>query len=299
MGSGTLSVQFEALPPPVVTGMTIGGGGTLSGALCVWTNASQLAVMNCTVGVSPLRFSGSYMFDLTFTVGGVPLTVDYLNPVSARSAYMHMPYSASFVPNQPYDLVITNGNGLNLTYPGYVSFTSATNIAFIDDCRDVGVQDSVAYTNCLAGDTLSMTVNNVPAGQPAFTVTIVSADEGNSTCTNPQYASSTKLACTVPLRTTAAASWDALLVQWASGASMWVPSRFYIYDDIGACPHHCCHGLRRSQQRQPHPHTVWRRRDADVDRPALPHIQLQHRHRRSTAILLQQPSALQQPAHIQ
>jgi hypothetical protein len=235
MGSGTLSVQFEALPPPTLTSINIASGTTLAGASCVWTDVNRTALVNCTVGVSGVNFGGSYLFDIAFTVGGLPMTVDYLNPNTATRAFMHMPYSPAFVPNTPYDLVITNGNGLSITYPGFVSFTSETNIAFIDDCRDVGTQDSVGYTNCLVNDTLNMTINNVPAGQPAFTVTIVSASVGNSTCTDPHYVSSTKLACTVPPRSTAASNWDALLVQWVGGAFMWVPSRFYIYDDIDDC----------------------------------------------------------------
>ena len=234
-GSGTLSVQFAPLPPPSVTGVRIAGSPTLSGASCAWTNASQLALTNCTIGVSGLTFTGNYLYGLSFSVGGLPMTVDYLNPVSARSAYMHMPYSASaFQPNTPYDLVISNGNGLNLTYAGYVSFTAAINIAYIDDCRDVGTEDSVGAVNCLPGDTLSVAVNNAPAGQPAFTVTIVAAGLANSTCADPQYSPAGKLTCTLPPRAVASTNWDALLLQWADGSSAWVPGRFFVYDDIDA-----------------------------------------------------------------
>ena len=189
--STQLSIQFAALPLPSYTMISpYQYSSVLPG--CMW-GLNGTTIVNCTAGYSSIRITGNYLYEVTATIGGQPLTVLLRLQSNAVTLYLSVPLY-NFQPGRLYDLVLTSPTG-SITVPNYISFAGTPTIVSAA-CRDPLLPIDIAVLGCEPGDTVTLNGPYLPPPTIAFTVTVYSlASQQNVTCSNPRYNSEYQLAC--------------------------------------------------------------------------------------------------------
>ena len=193
--STQMSVQFAPLPPPSFN--TVAPYSYYELALlpaCVW-GFNRSSIVNCTAGSGLIRVQGSYLFQVTATVNGLPMTplsYTYLTATPTLAYFVAPLYN--FQPGVLYDVVLTGASG-SVTLPKYMSFSGLATIVSAA-CRDPLLPSDVASLACLPGETVTLNGPYLPPPSTAFTITVYSVtSEQNVTCASPRYNSEFQLAC--------------------------------------------------------------------------------------------------------
>ena len=116
-----LYVQFAPLPPPSYSSITPYTSNTFA-TPCQWNNANRTALNQCTAGSSGIQILGHYLYGLSASVGGLPLTPTPQVEQDVTMAALTLPLY-NFEPGVAYDLVLSAVSG-TLTLPGFISFSA-------------------------------------------------------------------------------------------------------------------------------------------------------------------------------
>lgn len=225
----TVYAQFEPLPPPVIT--TVRLSANQDGA-CQWTDANKTALTGCVAGLSLIMWTGNYIYDMQVTIGGQPMsTLDWFGN-SATNMYLALPVY-DYETNVAYDVVFSNGN-YTITWPSYITFSTAPAIPIIQGCRDSywnsGITPAGGNLYCVLGETMKMQLVNAPVSQPPFIVTLITAAQNSSlTCLNSRYLTDSQIGCDVPSGGGISGGLNSIVIQWLNGASA-LATRFTTFD---------------------------------------------------------------------
>ena len=227
VSTSVLQVQFAPLPLPYFTSIAPYSFDNVN-PQCQW-GPNRSTIVNCLAGGSGIRISGHYFYQLTVTIGGLPLTITPIAQQEVTLASLTTPL-ANYVPGQLYDLVLTAASG-SVTMPSFISFSAAPAIVTAA-CKDPTLPTDIGTLGCQVGEMILMNGPNLPPSSTPFAVTIYSAySRQNASCANPRYTSDTQLACDVltPGQPSSTA-WDTLYLQWATGLSLVLSNRFDAWD---------------------------------------------------------------------
>ena len=191
--SRPMTIQFAALPSPSYTSIAPYLYYNLPGlSSCVWGPSSS-SLVNCTAGWGMIAVIGQYLYEVTATIGGQPMTTAIRIRSNFRTLYLVMPLY-NFQPGLLYDIVLTSASG-SITVPRYVSFSGQPTIVSAA-CRDPLLAVDIASLACQAGETVTMNGPYLPPPTTPFTVTVYSLhSKQNVTCSSPRYNTAYQLAC--------------------------------------------------------------------------------------------------------
>ena len=192
--SRPMTIQFAALPPPSNIWVAPYVFYNLPGLPgCV--RGPNSTILNCTAGSSMIAVRGTYLYEVTVTIGGQPMTntFNHLLQSDASVLYLVTPLY-NFQPGLLYDIVLTSASG-SITLPSYVSFSGQPTIVSAA-CRDPLLAVDIASLACQAGETVTMNGPYLPPPTTPFTVTVYSLhSKQNVTCSSPRYNTAYQLAC--------------------------------------------------------------------------------------------------------
>ena len=198
-----LAISFAPLPPPNVTSIVIQSCDSP-------TLANQPAYYNCKPGVSAMSLRGSYMYELTVLVAGVPCVV---SRATAIQYYCELPLldSNSYTPGVQYPISIYNDAG-NITQEATVSFTAQPTIATLVPCSDHAEPYLYASAYCQPGDRLTIVGSRFPTDDSTVQVILTSTNSptrgpnANVSCLSASVQDSSTIVCTLPTLNTSIAS---------------------------------------------------------------------------------------------
>ena len=228
LSTSALQVQFDALPPPTYSSIIPYNFFNVN-PTCQW-GPNRTSIVNCTAGGSGIQITGHYLYQLTVTIKGLPLTITPIAQQEVTLAALTTPIG-SYVPGQLYDLELSAAGG-SITVPTFVSFSGAPAIVTAA-CKDPTLPTDIGTLACQVGETITLNGPNLPPFSTPFTVSIYSASsQQNVTCANPRYTSNTQLACEmmtpgIPSTT----SWDTWYVQWVTGLTLVLRGRYDAWDN--------------------------------------------------------------------
>ena len=160
------SISFAALPPPTVFSVV--------SRQCTQINA--FIYIGCEPVTGSIQFNGHYFYNAIVTLTapglgsfGCRADVSALSAPSTTAVVCYLPLIPSDTNGQVWDVTITTPAG-RLNYPGLVTFSTATLLAFLVACNMNARQpliDSLYYLNCQPSATLTIRVSASPPILPS------------------------------------------------------------------------------------------------------------------------------------
>ena len=237
LAGSAVTVRFASLPAPVLTSIIPVWYANDSRSACV--KQADTSITGCLPGFSILRFQGNYLYGLTATVGGQAMTPLSFVAGTATTVDLLFPTVSSYQSGTMYDLVLRTAAGA-VTLPSAVSFAVSPAISAAARCTSSGVQANTGALWCQTGNTLRLTVANMPSPQPStFTVQISSpwAQGASGSCNNPRYEGANAIACDLSAAPTLSVTnpsksknTDVLTVTWSDGTSTVANQRIGVWD---------------------------------------------------------------------
>ena len=193
--TNTLPISFVPLPPPNVTSIYVSNCNNTD-------NSNQPAYFDCLPGVSGVGLVGSYMYELTVLLAGVPCVATSALPTRFQCT---LPLIDSYTPGQQYPISIYNDAG-NITQKATVSYTAQPTIATLVPCSDHADAVLAASAYCQPGSQLTIVGSRFPINDPTVQVTLTSRASpmgGGSAvtvfCLSAAVQDSSTVVCTLPL----------------------------------------------------------------------------------------------------
>ena len=205
-----LAVSFIPQPAPVITNVTIGPGSA-----CQGTNGTG-PYTNCVPLVSYVNIAGSYIYDVSVTVGGSPCAS--LITVNAQLLRCVLPLLSG---TGSFDLVVSDPNAATTAYAtisGLVSYRSGPTISSVTTCTTTGMTNYLGFFFgglCSEGAQVTISGNNFPTtSDSTLAVSMTWSPNGpvwqrpayaqapiSVLCSSPIVLSSSAISCTLPYLT--------------------------------------------------------------------------------------------------